>query len=66
MGFGIWMATVNQRFMGNLLAISLSISVPWAFVAIAAVLGVAVALGATWFPRRSAERMTIIEALRFD
>ena len=63
---GIWMATVNQRVMGNLLAISLGISVPWGFVAIAAVLGIAVALGATWFPRRSAKQMTIIEALRLD
>ena len=63
---GIWMATVNQRFMGNLLAIDLGISVPWAFVGIAAVLGIAVALGATWIPRRTAKHMTIIESLRFD
>lgn len=64
--FGIWMATVNNRFMGNLLAISLGISVPWAFVAVAAALGVVVALGATWLPRRSASQLPIIEALRFD
>ena len=50
----------------NLLALTLGISVPWAFIAIAAVLGIAVALGATWFPRRTAKRMTIIESLRFD
>jgi putative ABC transport system permease protein len=64
--FGIWLATVNQRFMGNLLAMTLGISVPWGFVAGAAALGIAVALGATWLPRRSARQMAIIEALRFD
>jgi putative ABC transport system permease protein len=65
-GVGIWMATVNQRFMGNMLAITLGISVPWAFAGVVAVLGIAVALGATYFPRRSARRVTIIESLRFD
>ena len=63
---GIWLATVNQRFMGNMLAITLGISVPWAFVGVAVVLGITVALGATHVPRRAAERMTIIESLRFD
>jgi len=64
--FGIWFATVNNRFLGNMLAITIGISVPWTFVGIAAVLGIAVALGATYFPRRTAKRMTIIESLRFD
>ncbi|MEY2424337.1 MAG: putative transport system permease protein [Acidimicrobiaceae bacterium] len=64
--FGIWYATVNNRFLGNMLAITIGISVPWTFVATAAVLGIAVALGATYFPRRTAKRMTIIESLRFD
>lgn len=63
---GICLATVNNRFLGNMLAITIGISVPWAFVGIAAVLGIAVALGATYFPRRTAQRMTIIESLRFD
>ena len=64
--FGVWFATVNNRFLGNMLAITIGISVPWAFVGIAAVLGIAVALGATYFPRRNAKRTTIIESLRFD
>jgi putative ABC transport system permease protein len=63
---GIWFATVNNRFLGNMLAITIGISVPWTFVVIAAVLGIAVALGATYFPRRTAKRMTIIESLRFE
>ena len=63
---GICLATVNNRFMGNMLAITIGISVPWTFVGIAAVLGIAVALGATYYPRRTAKRMTIIESLRFD
>lgn len=63
---GICLASVNNRFLGNMLAITLGISVPWTFVGIAAVLGIAVAIGATYFPRRTAKRMTIIEALRFD
>jgi putative ABC transport system permease protein len=63
---GIWYATVNNRFLGNMLAITIGISVPWTFVAIAAVLGIAIALGATYFPRRTAKRMTIIESLRFE
>ncbi|MEN3273576.1 MAG: putative transport system permease protein, partial [Actinomycetota bacterium] len=64
--FGIWMATINNRFMGNMLAITLGISVPWTFIGIAGVAGIAVALGATYFPRRTAKRTTIIEALRFE
>lgn len=64
--FGIWFATINNRFLGNMLAVTLGISVPWTFVGIAAVLGIAVALGATYFPRRTAKRMTLIEGLRFD
>jgi putative ABC transport system permease protein len=63
---GICLAMVNNRVLGNVTAITLGISVPWAFVGIAAVLGIAVALSATYFPRRTAKRMTIIEALRFD
>jgi putative ABC transport system permease protein len=63
---GICLATVNNRFLGNIVALTLGISVPWAFVGMAAVLGIAVALGATYFPRRAARRMTIIESLRFD
>jgi putative ABC transport system permease protein len=63
---GICLAKVNNRVLGNLTAITLGISVPWVFVASAAVLGIAVSLGATYFPRRSARRMTIIESLRFD
>ena len=63
---GLSLATVNNRVLGNVTATSLGISVPWSFVGVAAVLGVAVALAATWFPRRSARRMTIIESLRFD
>ena len=63
---GICLATVNNRFLGNMVAITLGISVPWGFVGIAAVLGIAVALGATYFPRQTAKRMTIIESLRFD
>ena len=63
---GIGLAKVNNRILGNITAITLGISVPWMFVGIAAVLGIVVALGATYFPRRSAKRMTIIESLRFD
>ena len=63
---GIWLATVNNRFLGNMLAITIGISVPWIFVGIAAVLGIAVGVGATYFPRRAAKRMTIIDSLRFD
>lgn len=63
---GIALAKVNNRFLGNVAAITLGISVPWAFVGITAVLGILVALGATYFPRRTAKRMTIIESLRFD
>ena len=63
---GICLAAVNNRFLGNLTAITLGIAVPWTFVGIAAVLGIAVALGATWFPRRTARRMPIIESLRLD
>ena len=63
---GIFMAKVNNEVLGNLVALSLGVSVPWAFVGITAVLGITVALGATYFPRRTAKQMTIIEALRFD
>ena len=63
---GIGLAKVNNRFLGNVVAVTLGISVPWVFVGIAAVLGIAVALGATHVPRRAASRMTIIESLRFD
>ena len=54
------------KVLGNITAITLGISVPWTFVGIAGVLGIAVALGATYFPRRTARQMTIIESLRFD
>jgi putative ABC transport system permease protein len=64
--FGIAYAKVNNRVLGNVTAIALGISVPWVFVAIAAVLGIAVALGATYFPRRTAKQMAIIESLRLD
>jgi putative ABC transport system permease protein len=63
---GIGLAWVNNRVLGNITATSLGISVPWAYVAVAAILGIAVALGATWFPRRTARRLTIVEALRFE
>jgi putative ABC transport system permease protein len=63
---GICLASVNNRVLGNVVAIHLGISVPWGFVGVAAALGIAVALGATSLPRRAAKRMTIIESLRFD
>ena len=63
---GIGLAAVNNRVLGNVTAITLGISVPWVFVGLTALLGIAVALGATSFPRRAARRMTIIESLRFD
>lgn len=63
---GVALAYVNNRLLGNLTAITLDISVPWTLVAIAAVLGIVVALGATYFPRRTARRITIIDSLRFD
>jgi putative ABC transport system permease protein len=63
---GIGLAKVNNRFLGNVVAVPLGISVPWPFVGAAALLGIAVSIGATYFPRRAARRMTIIEALRFD
>lgn len=49
-----------------MIALTLGISPPWTFVGLAGVLGIAVALGATWFPRRTARRTAIIDALRFD
>ena len=64
--FGIWYASLNNRFLGNMLARTIGISVPWTFVAIVGALGIAAALGATYFPRRSAKQMTIIDSLRFD
>lgn len=63
---GIGLAFVNNRFLGNVTAITLGVSVPWPLVALSAVVGIAVALGATYFPRQRAKRMTIIESLRFD
>jgi len=63
---GIGLAHVNNRFLGNVVALTLGVSVPWAFVGVCAVLGVAIALGATYLPRRTARRATIIESLRFD
>lgn len=63
---GISLAKVNNQVLGNVTAIALGISVPWGFVGLAAVLGIAVALGATWFPRRAARQTSIIESLRFD
>jgi putative ABC transport system permease protein len=63
---GIGLAKVNNRFLGNVVAVTLGISVPWAFVGVTAAVGIAVALGATWLPRRTARRMTIIDSLRFD
>jgi putative ABC transport system permease protein len=63
---GVCLAKVNNRFLGNLTATTLGISVSWPFVAFVAALGIAVALGATYFPRRAAKRTTLIEALRFE
>ncbi|HYD10033.1 MAG TPA: FtsX-like permease family protein, partial [Acidimicrobiales bacterium] len=63
---GVGLAHVNNRFLGNVVALTLGVTVPWPFIGACAVLGVAVALGATWFARQTAKRLTIIESLRFD
>ena len=54
------------RFLANQVAVTTDIAVPWTMLLIATVLGIAVSLGATYYPRRTAKTMTIIEALRFD
>jgi len=63
---GVGLAHVNNRVLGNVTAITLGVTVPWDFVAALAVMGIAVALAATYVPRRRATRTTIIDALRFD
>ena len=63
---GLSLGVVIMRFMANQVAVTLDLTVPWTMLVVATVLGIAVSLGATYFPRRTARRMTIIESLRFD
>jgi putative ABC transport system permease protein len=63
---GIAMGLFTARVLANQLATTLPADIPWVLVAGSAVLGVAVAVGATYYPRRLARRLTIIESLRFD
>jgi len=43
-----------------------SAGLPWASIAIAAVLGVAVSVAAAWWPARTASRLSIVRALGFE
>jgi putative ABC transport system permease protein len=63
---GVSLGAFNGRFLGNQLAITIAISVPWTLVGLSALLGVTVALAATHYPRRTAKRFAIVESLRFD
>lgn len=62
LGLGV----VNIRILGGQLAITPPYVVPWTWVAVSTFLGIAVAASATYYPRRIAKRLTIVEALRFE
>jgi ABC-type antimicrobial peptide transport system permease subunit len=63
---GLGLGMLTARVLANVLATTLSYRVPWTWLAVSTVLGVAVAAGATYYPRRIAERLTIVEALRLE
>ena len=63
---GISLGAFSTRILANQLATTLDPTVPWTLVAAASLLSTAIALSATYLPRRTAKRSTIIAALRFD
>lgn len=63
-GLGVSVFTV--RILGNQLATTLPHPIPWSVVGGCTVLGIVIAASATAYPRRTARRLTIIEALRVD
>jgi putative ABC transport system permease protein len=63
---GVTLGGFLMGTMSDAVTVTFGITVPWTTVAAASVLGIGVALGATWFPRRTARRATIVESLRFD
>lgn len=63
-GLGLTAAVLPA--LARQVAITLHYTVPWTLVATATVLGVVVAVTATYHPRRIARRVPIIEGLRFE
>lgn len=63
---GLGLGHFTARLLASQLATTLPGTIPWTWLAVSTVLGVAIATGATYHPRRTAERATIIETLRFD
>lgn len=63
---GVALGLFTTRFLAEQLATTLPYAIPWTLVAGLTVLGIAVAVAATSYPRRLAKRITIIEALRFE
>jgi putative ABC transport system permease protein len=63
---GVVLGFFAIRVLGFQLVLRLHYDVPWSLVLASAVLGVAVAVVATAYPRRIARRLTIIQALRFE
>ena len=62
LGLGLF----TTRFLANHLATALPHTIPWTWLAVSTVLGVAMAASATYYPRRIAKRLTIVETLRLE
>jgi len=63
---GVGLGLVTVRILANQVATTIAPSIPWTWLVVSIVLGIAVAASATAYPRRIAKRLTIIEALRFE
>lgn len=63
---GLGLGVFGVRLLSFQVALSLDYAVPWGLAATSTVLGVVVAVTATYYPRRIAGRVPIIEALRFE
>ena len=63
---GLGLGVVSSSVVATRVATTVPHPVPWALLAASIVVGVAIAASATSYPRRTAKRLTIIEALRFE
>lgn len=63
---GVGLGLFYARLLANRLATTLPYTIPWTWIAVSTVLGIAIAASATYYPRRTANRLTIVEVLRFE
>jgi putative ABC transport system permease protein len=63
---GTGIGVFGARALAYNVALKIDYAVPFGLIAVSTVLGVVVAVGSTYYPRRMARRIPIIEALRLD